>query len=107
MPRAELISQDLRIFLSEDEVWALNHLEIDGRTLIRTPLTFMCMDGGRQVEIKIQQVHFHDLGDGIILERTPNGFFVKLNEDAWDRLLEQQINGTRYNGEDKVTLFSE
>lgn len=108
MGHAEYASDDLRIFLSENEAWNLGPIMIEGNKIVGIPLTIPCAgQNGEELTVVIQKIDFESLGDGVILERTPNGFYIRINHRALDRLLDNSITGTRYDSQNKVTLFKE
>ena len=38
------------------------------------------------------------VGDGIEVERTDYGFFIRINEKAYYRICDNPLSGTRYDG---------
>lgn len=108
MGRAEYFNDDLNIYLSEDETRKLGQIMIEGNKIIGIPLTISCLaDNGKDLTVVVQKLLFDDLGDGVILERTATGFYIKINPHAYDRLVDDSITGTRYDSQNKVTLFKE
>lgn len=103
MARAELRHGDYSVFLSDKEAHNLGLKGIEGQKVVGVPLEIEGnnQDGGR-LKLKLQKVDFEDIGDGIRVVHAGDVVFVQINQNAWRRLQEQPLSGTRYNGQDKI-----
>jgi len=113
MVRGRFYGDDIDIYLSQEEANSLGFLEIDwtkkGRSrLIRMPLEVMLeIQDDKPLKVIIQKQDFDDLGDGIQVERTDYGFFIRINDKAYLRIVDQDLSGTRYDGMNKINFHKE
>ena len=113
MAKGRFYGDDIDIYLSRDEANCLSLLEIDwakeGRgRLIRMPLEVMLeVQDGEPLKAIIQKQDFDELGDGIRVERTGYGFFIRVNDKACQRIVGQELSGTRYDGSNKINFWRE
>jgi len=111
--RGRFYGDDIDIYLSQDEANCLNLLKIDwakkGRgRLIHVPLEVMLeVQDGEPLKAIIQKRNFDELGDGIQVERTEYGFFIGINDKAYQRIVDQELSGTRYDGINKINFWRE
>lgn len=105
MARAELRHGDYSITLSDDEAHNLGLIKIDGNKVVGIPLRVDGSDqDGNPFVVDLQKIDFDDLGDGIRVIPGEDTIFVQINNNAWRRLQEQPLSGTRYNGQDKIHI---
>jgi len=100
MARGMFDGEDIEIFLSEEDIISLDTLKIEGKRLVCEPLEVILeLQGEKSLKAIIQKARpdFSDIGDGIKVEKTDYGFFVSINQQAYDRIVENPLSGTRYN----------
>jgi len=107
MARGQFDGDDIYLWLTEQEIIELGSLKIVGSKLTHPSLEIMLKQGEGFLKTVIQEDRFDDLGDGIKVNRTDYGFLVKFNDNAYWRLRDNGICGTRYSGENKIHIVLE
>ena len=99
MARGRFFSnQDIDIHLSQEEFTNLGLIEIKDEKIVHHPLEVTLeKEEGSPLKATVQKQNFDDLGDGIKVERTEQGFFVSINQRAYDGILDNSRFGTRYD----------
>ena len=108
MARGEFDIDDIYIWLSHEDIIHLHLLEIKNNKIIHPPLEIQLKTKeGKDLTAIILHEQFDDLGDGIDVKRTDYGFFIKFNDKAYCRIVDNPISGTRYDGSNKIHIMKE
>ena len=105
MVKGTFIGDDIDFYLSREDVSELGCIEIKDNKIRNIPLeVFLENDLGKMLSAVIQVEDFDSMGDGIVVERVEDVFHVRVNERAYDRMENQEISGTRYDGMNKINF---
>ena len=99
---------DIEIYLTQMEANCLGQFEIKDNKVRHIPLEVnLKIEGGNTLKAIIQKQDFDNLGDGIEVERKDYGFFVRINQKAHWRIVDNPLSGTRYDGSNKINFRRE
>jgi len=57
--------------------------------------------------IQMEQSDDDDLSDGIKVDRTNYGFLIHINNEAYWRICDTPLSGTRYDGSNKIHFIKD
>lgn len=102
-------NQDIDIYLSPEEFIKIGLIEIKDEKIVHPSIEVaLKREEGSPLKAVVQKQDFDDLGDGIKVTAADSGFFVRINEKAYDRIFDNSKFGTRYDGfESKINFFIE
>lgn len=110
MVRGMFIGDDIEIYLTQEEANCLAQIRIENHKVVHIPLEVrLDVQEGKPLKAVIQKQHpnFDNLGDGIEVIRTDYGFYVKINDKAYWRIVDRPLSGTRYDGSNKINFHRE
>ena len=109
MANGTFFGDDIDIYLDELEVISMGELNFNWDDPVsRISRASMDVDLENNLnESLIARIHvmeFESLGDGIRVERTDYGFLVNINSNAYWRMRDSPLSGTRYDGCNKINF---
>ncbi len=105
MAHGRFQGEDIDIFLTEEDILKLGQIKVDENKIVHESLEIILdVPEGNSLKAIVQKQEFSTLGDGIEVERTEYGFFIKINEKAYGHIRETPLFGTRYDGYNKVNF---